>query len=100
MTRRRDESKRLNRARFWAEVGWRLQLCRTMKKITQTELAAVVGVSRTSITNIESGKQRVLLEDIYLIAHALGVRVDKLMPDEGSVYEHASPLRRKKSNAR
>lgn len=40
---------------------------------TQTDLANKVGLSRTSVTNIEIGRQRVLLSDLFDFARALDV---------------------------
>lgn len=40
---------------------------------TQTDLAEKVGLSRTSVTNIEIGRQRVLLSDLFEFARAFGV---------------------------
>lgn len=40
---------------------------------TQTDLATRVGLSRTSVTNIEIGRQRVLLSDLFDFARAFDV---------------------------
>ena len=40
---------------------------------TQTDLAERVGLSRTSVTNIEIGRQRVLLSDLFDFAKAFDV---------------------------
>lgn len=40
---------------------------------TQTDLASKVGLSRTSVTNIEIGRQRILLSDLFDFARAFGV---------------------------
>lgn len=40
---------------------------------TQTDLADRVGLSRTSVTNIEIGRQRVLLSDLFDFARAFSV---------------------------
>lgn len=37
---------------------------------TQTDLAEKVGMSRTSVTNIEIGRQRILLSDLFDFARA------------------------------
>lgn len=39
--------------------------------ITQTEVAARVGMSRASVANIECGRQKVLLHHVYLLAQSL-----------------------------
>jgi len=41
-----------------------------------------IGLSRTSVTNIESGKQAVLLHQVYDIARALDTTVQALLPDD------------------
>ncbi len=53
--------------------GSAVAVLRTMADITQQELAKSVGMTRTSITNIEAGRQRVLLDDVERFAAALGV---------------------------
>jgi transcriptional regulator with XRE-family HTH domain len=40
---------------------------------TQEDIAAAVGLGRTSVVNIEAARQRVLLEDVWLWAAALRV---------------------------
>jgi transcriptional regulator with XRE-family HTH domain len=51
-------------------------------------LAHQIGLSRTSVTNIESGRQAVLLHQVYDIAKALDTTVDALLPDD----EPAPPM--------
>ena len=48
--------------------------------MTQDRLGTLVGLSRTSITNIEKGRQHVSLHQLYRIADALGIAPDVLMP--------------------
>lgn len=48
-------------------------MMRTALGMTQEEIAKKVGLTRVSITNIEAGKQRILLHDIETIAAAFGV---------------------------
>lgn len=49
-------------------------------QMTQDRLGTLVGLSRTSITNIEKGRQHVSLHQLYRIADALGVTPDVLLP--------------------
>ncbi|WP_395015326.1 helix-turn-helix domain-containing protein [Dongia sp.] len=60
--------------------GDRVREIRDQKNVTQEELARRVDLSRTSITNIEKGRQRVLLHQVVEIASALDVNVRELMP--------------------
>ena len=48
--------------------------------MTQDRLGALVGLSRTSITNIEKGRQHVSLHQLYRIADALEVTPAMLLP--------------------
>lgn len=48
--------------------------------MTQQELATAIGLTRTSIANLEAGRQRIPLHILYAIAEALGVAPTVLMP--------------------
>jgi transcriptional regulator with XRE-family HTH domain len=73
-----------DQAAFYAEVGRRVRLARERAGLTQDALAARVSLSRTSVTNIEKGRQKVLLHKFCSLAAALGVDPAVLLPDEGS----------------
>lgn len=51
--------------------------------MTQGRLATAVGFSRTSITNIERGRQKIFLHTLADVADALGVRLQDLVPQQG-----------------
>ena len=57
-------------------------------KLTQEKLGLMVGLSRTSITNIEKGRQHVALHQLFAFAEALRVRPEALLPSSG---EEAGP---------
>jgi transcriptional regulator with XRE-family HTH domain len=59
--------------------GVRLQVIRTALGLSQQDLADKVGLTRTSITNIEAGKQRILLGDVERFANAFGVSPKHLL---------------------
>lgn len=61
-------------------IGLRVANFRNKKKISQAALAEQVGVARTSVTNLESGRQRVTLDHLNQIAEVLGVELSELMP--------------------
>jgi transcriptional regulator with XRE-family HTH domain len=50
-------------------------------RFTQEYVAKQAGLSRTSITNIEKGRQRILLHQLYDLAAALEVPPTALLPD-------------------
>ena len=68
----------------WLEVyqmvGERVRAERKRQRITQDELASSIGLTRTSITNIEKGRQKVLLHTLVQIADYLGTSPARLLP--------------------
>jgi transcriptional regulator with XRE-family HTH domain len=48
--------------------------------MSQAALAKAVGLSRTSITNIEQGRQPVNIHTLYAMADILGIEVGDLLP--------------------
>ena len=65
---------------LYEEVGGRIREARMAKDVTQEGLAKRVGLTRTSITNVEAGRQKLLLHTLVEIAEALGVDVRELLP--------------------
>ncbi len=60
-------------------MGYRIKELRIEKKMSQEELAEKSNVSRTTISNLESGANRtVLTSTLQRIAAALDTTVDKL----------------------
>jgi transcriptional regulator with XRE-family HTH domain len=72
--------ERVDREHFYGVVGGRVRSQRRRKHLTQQQLADSVGLSRASIANIEGGRQKVLLHQIYELASALGVEPTALLP--------------------
>lgn len=60
-------------------IGMRLEQIRTTLGVTQEEFSKRVGLTRTSIVNIEHGRQRILLHDVEKIAAALGITPKHLL---------------------
>jgi transcriptional regulator with XRE-family HTH domain len=75
-------SQRLQRA-----FGKKLQQARESKGTLQKVLAAELGLSRTSISNIERGTQRIFLDQVYAAAHALGTEPHALLPSIADIYD-------------
>lgn len=48
--------------------------------LTQQQLAEKMGISRGSLANIETGKQRILVHQVYQFANALETDVFVLLP--------------------
>jgi len=60
--------------------GKLLKQRRTEVKLSQKDFARAVGLSRTSVTNIECGRQPVSLPSLYAMADVLQVDVADLLP--------------------
>lgn len=71
-----------NQQTFYEEVGRRIREARKRRKppLTQEALANVVSLTRTSITNVEKGRQKFLLHTLADIAVALQVEPASLLP--------------------
>ncbi len=68
---------------FEKQVIITLKGIRRSKKITQTDLANRIGVSRDTIARIESGKARIYLAQVVAIADALDIMLhDLFLQDE------------------
>lgn len=70
--------------RLYQAIGKRLKQLREANDLTQADLAKTLGFERTSITNIERGKQRPGVHVLYRICAYLQVPIDKLLPPVGS----------------
>ena len=71
--------------RVYVALGGLIRARRERIGLTQGELARRVGMTRTSITNIESGRQKVQLHTLYDIAYALGMSPQVLLPAPDTV---------------
>jgi transcriptional regulator with XRE-family HTH domain len=65
---------------FYAEVGVLIRKQRDELGLTQEALAALVSLTRTSVTNIEKGRQKMLLHTLVDLAAALRVEPAALLP--------------------
>lgn len=76
---------------FYLRLGQRIQDLRKQRRLTQEQLGVrlVPQVTRASIANIESGKQRVLAHTLVQVAEALEVSIVALVREEPEVVEPA-----------
>jgi DNA-binding XRE family transcriptional regulator len=71
---------------FYHDVGLLIREARKKAdNMTQEALASSVGLTRTSLTNIEKGRQRVLLHTFTQIASAVGAEPVDLLPKKQNV---------------
>lgn len=72
----------IDRDQFYIEFGAKLRIKREELGLRQAEVAEAAGISRTSLTNIECGRQRVLVDQLALMCRKLGVSPSDLIPME------------------
>ena len=68
----------------YEKVGNRIQKFRIQRNLTQQELAAIIDISVSHLSNIETGKTIASLEVMFKIANALKVSVDELLRENVS----------------
>lgn len=59
-------------AALYARIGDHLKTAREQRGISQFDLAAAIGVTRSSVANIESGRQRIQVHALIAACQALG----------------------------
>lgn len=62
-----------------AEVGPRLRQLRTRRSVTLTALAATTGISKSTLSRLESGQRKPSLELLLPLAEAFQVPLDELV---------------------
>ena len=75
---------------FYAYVGAKVRSARVAMDISQDVLAQRVGLTRSSIANLEAGRQRVALHLFAAICRALAKDVCELLPEKPK--SHSSPI--------
>jgi transcriptional regulator with XRE-family HTH domain len=65
---------------LYVALGRLMRTRRESAGMTQGELARLVGMTRTSISNIESGRQKLQIHTLYDVARALEVPPEALLP--------------------
>ncbi|MDP9474222.1 MAG: helix-turn-helix domain-containing protein [Actinomycetota bacterium] len=77
----------VNEKLLYTTIGERLRRRRVETNTTQAQLADEVGVLRTSVTNIEAGRQKLPLHLLYKLCAALDVEVSYVLPTVEQVGE-------------
>ncbi len=62
----------MNEMDLYAQMGRKVAAARKKVGLTQAELASRVSLTRASVANIETGRQRVMLHDVFALVEALG----------------------------
>jgi len=81
----------ISEERLYSSLGAKIKQLREggegRKRMTQAELAQLVGLERTSITNIEKGVQKVPLHILYRVCEVFNVDIIAVLPKLGDVQE-------------
>jgi DNA-binding XRE family transcriptional regulator len=68
----------IDEARLYEMIGVRIKNLRGQRR--QEELATAIGLRRTSVANIERGRQKAPLYVLFKICAFLGVELDAILP--------------------
>jgi transcriptional regulator with XRE-family HTH domain len=72
---------------FYARLGEQIRATRREGGITQEEVAERLSLNRTTIVNIEKGRQRLAVHQLVNLAAVLGCEPASLLPSEVSERE-------------
>lgn len=75
----------IDEATLYKTIGGRLKARRKQLGKSQSWLAERTGLLRTSITNIESGRQKIPLHTLYAACLALNCELTDILPTAGEV---------------
>lgn len=76
---------------FYRKVGDKIRAKRQERGLSQDGLAKAIGLKRPSLSNIEKGRQNILLHTFYDIAETLSARISELLPESVEVGANALP---------
>jgi transcriptional regulator with XRE-family HTH domain len=66
--------------RLYERVGRKIREVREAQEMSQEELAGILQLKRTSVTNIELGRQKLTLEAIYRLCDRFGLEIQDVLP--------------------
>lgn len=62
-------------------VAYRIKMLRIKRKISQSDLAAAMGISNSNLSNIENGKIALTLENLFKIKKIFNCEMRELLED-------------------
>ena len=69
-------------------LGRRVKFLRMNKNISQTHMAEMIGLSQTNLSNMESGRTAITLQNIFKMREVLGCKIADFFVDfDGEVSE-------------
>jgi len=78
------------------EIGRRIAILRKAKDLNQEDIAARMGLNRTTITQIERGNRDLTAVELGKLAEILNFSIDKLFSDDFSVEIKKTQKRKEK----
>ena len=72
---------RVNEKELYLNVGIKLRSARNELGVTQRDVADALGLEQHSVCNIEAGKQRIRLDQLYSICILLKLDPLKILPE-------------------
>jgi len=70
---------------FYEELGRRVRKARIDSGISQASLAAALGLTRSSVANLEAGRQRIQAHSLVSVAAALSLDPQELLPGNSAL---------------
>jgi DNA-binding XRE family transcriptional regulator len=77
----------LDDQKLYAFIGERIRQIRETHspRMSQQELAEILNLKRTSVTNIERGNQKPTLDALYLLCDHFGLKLESVLPSVSEV---------------
>lgn len=72
----------IDNQRLYTLIGERVRRLREAQapRMSQSDLAQILSLKRTSVTNIEQGNQKPTLDTIYRLCERFGLEIQEVMP--------------------
>jgi transcriptional regulator with XRE-family HTH domain len=83
----------LDHQKLYAFIGERIRQIRETHspRMSQQDLAEILKLKRTSVTNIERGNQKPTLDALYLLCEHFGLKLDSILPAVADVTAKEKP---------
>jgi len=69
------------------ELGEKIRQARAIAKISQKDLAKIIGIGRVSLLKVEKGEREVNTSELKKIAEVIGKPVEFFLEEESEPYE-------------
>lgn len=82
----------MNIEALYRHIGSTIKLKRKQLGLTQEQLANRMATSRASLANIETGRQNVLVHQLYSFAEKLDLKIEDLLPPVIAIESDSLPI--------